>query len=74
MYNLNEKLKKFERHLKGLRVKDIYVRRKRSIDDKLFNDLNNYHEHENIKFTVENAPKKFLDTQILCENKYQSCF
>ena len=47
-------------------VDDIYVRRKRNIDDKLFNDLNNY--HENIKFTVENAPKRFLETQILCEN------
>ena len=44
-------------------VDDIYVRRKRNIEDKLFNDLNNY--HDNIKFTVENAPKKFLDTQIL---------
>ena len=47
-------------------VDDIYVMRKRNIDDKLFNDLNNY--YENIKFTVENAPKMFLDTQILCEN------
>ena len=38
-------------------VDDIYVRRGRNIDNKLFNDLNNYHEN---KFTVENAPKKFL--------------
>ena len=47
-------------------VDDIYVRRKPNFEDKLFNDFNNY--HENIKFTVENAPKKFLDTQIFFEN------
>ena len=55
-------------------VDNIYVRRKRNIDDKLFNDLNNY--HENIKFTVGNAPKKFLDTPNIVRKqycKYRSC-
>ena len=36
-------------------VDDIYVRRKRNVEDELFNDFNNF--HENIKFAVENAPK-----------------
>ena len=47
-------------------VDDIYVRRKLSVEDKLFEDLNNY--HNNITFTIEKNPKKFLDTQIIFEN------
>ena len=47
-------------------VDDVYFRRKRNNEDKLFNDLNNY--HENIKFTLEKNPKKFLDTKIAFED------
>ena len=43
-------------------VDDIYVRRKVNSEDTLFTELNNY--HENIKFTLEKNPKKFLDTKI----------
>ena len=43
-------------------VDDVYVRRKKNCPDILLNDLNNY--HENINFTIENNPDKFLDTNI----------
>ena len=43
-------------------VDDTYVRRKKDLPDKLFEDLNKY--HENIKFTMETNPNKFLDTKI----------
>ena len=44
-------------------VDDIYNRRKKSIHDKLYERLNNY--HPNIKLTVEINPDKFLDTEII---------
>ena len=43
-------------------VDDTYVRKKKNHVDSLYNELNNY--HENINFTVENNPDKFLDTKI----------
>ena len=42
---------------------DIYVRRKKHGIDKLFLDLNSY--HENIKLTLETNAGKFLDTKII---------
>ena len=39
------------------------IRRKKSTKDKLFKKLNTY--HDNIKFTIEENPKKFLDTEIV---------
>ena len=44
-------------------VDDIYVRRKKDIEDDLFQEMNNF--HQNIKFTIEKHPKKFLDTEIV---------
>ena len=44
-------------------VDDIYNRRKKGIQDKLYERLNNY--HPNIKLTVEINPNKFLDTEII---------
>ena len=48
-------------------VDDIYVRRKKHETDKLFIDLNSY--HQNIKLTLEINPNKFLDTEIICTNQ-----
>ena len=45
-------------------VDDTYVRRKKHETDKLFLDLNSY--HENIKLTLETNPNQFLDTEIIC--------
>ena len=47
-------------------VNDRYVKRKCNEADTLFDALNSY--HPNIKFTLEQNPKKFLDTQIIKEN------
>ena len=47
-----------------LQVKNSF--RKRNEPDTLFNTLNSY--HPNIKFTLEQNPKRFLDTQIIKEN------
>ena len=47
-------------------VDDTYVKRKCNEVDTLFDELNSY--HPNIKFTLEQNPKKFLDTQIIKEN------
>ena len=44
-------------------VNDTYVRIKKHETDKLFIDLNSY--HENIKLTLEINPNKFLDTEII---------
>ena len=44
-------------------IDDTYVRRKKHETDKLFIDLNSY--HENIKLTLEINPDKFLDTEII---------
>ena len=43
-----------------------FVKRKRNETDTLFDTLNSY--HPNIKFTLEQNPKTFLDTQIIKEN------
>ena len=48
-------------------VDDIYVRRKKHETDKLFIDLNSY--HQNIKLTLEINPNKFLDTEIIRTNQ-----
>ena len=48
-------------------VDDTYVRRKKHETDKLFIDLNSY--HENIELTLEINPNKFLDTEIICTNQ-----
>ena len=45
---------------------DTYVKRKCNEEDTLFDALNSY--HPNIKFTLEQNPKTFLDTQIIKEN------
>ena len=47
-------------------VDDTYVKRKRNEEDNLFDELNLY--HPNIKFTLEENPKKFLDILIIKEN------
>ena len=47
-------------------VHDTCVKRKRNKSDTLFDVLNSY--HPNIKFTLEQNPKRFLDTQIIKEN------
>ena len=47
-------------------VDDTYIKRKRNESDTLFDALNSY--HPNIKFTLEQNPKRFLDTQIIKEN------
>ena len=43
-------------------VDDIYTRRKKAHPDELFNSLNTF--HPNLKFTIEENPSKFLDTEI----------
>ena len=48
-------------------VDDTYVRRKKHETDKLFIDLNSY--HQNIKLTLEINPNKFLDTEIIRTNQ-----
>ena len=47
-------------------VDNTYIRRKKSTKDKLFEKLNTY--HDNIKLTIEENPKKFLDTEIVRHN------
>ena len=47
-------------------VDNTYVKRKRNESDTLLDALNSY--HPNIKFTLEQNPKRFLDTQIIKEN------
>ena len=44
-------------------MNDTYIRGKKYGTDKLFIDLNSY--HENIKLTLETSPNKFLDTEII---------
>ena len=43
-----------------------YIRRKKNTKDELFEKLNTY--HDNIKFTIEENPAKFLDTEIVRHN------
>ena len=47
-------------------VDDTYVKRKRNKADTHFDALNPY--HPNIKFTLEQNPKRLLDTQIIKDN------
>ena len=47
-------------------VDDTYIRRKKNVNDKLFLNLNSY--HTNIKFTIEENPKMFLDSEIIKKN------
>ena len=42
-------------------VDDTYIRRKKNVNDELFQNLNCY--HTNIKLTLEENPRKFLDTE-----------
>ena len=58
--------KTFETYIYKRYVDDTYVKQKCSEADTLFDVLNSY--HPNIKFTLEQNPKKFLDTQIIKEN------
>ena len=48
-------------------IEDTYGRRKKHETDKLFIDLNSY--HENIKLMLEINPNKFLDTEIIRINQ-----
>ena len=47
-------------------VDDTYVRKKKYVVDKLFEELNSH--NENIKLTLEVKPTKFLDTELVREN------
>ena len=47
-------------------VNDTYIRRKKNINDELFQNLNCY--HTNIKLTLEENPRKFLDAEIIRKN------
>ena len=48
-------------------VNNIYNRRKKDEFDKVFHALNNY--HENIKLTIDISSSKFLDTQLINEDR-----
>ena len=47
-------------------VDDTYIRRKKNVNDELVQNLNSY--HRNIKLTLEENPRKFLDTEIIRKN------
>ena len=47
-------------------VDDTYIRRKKNVNDELVQNLNSY--HTNIKLTLEENPRKFLDTEIIRKN------
>ena len=47
-------------------VDDIYNRRKKNTEDKLYYSLNNY--HDKIELTVEVSPTKFSDTHLFNQN------
>ena len=47
-------------------VDDMYVRRKKNYEDKLFEELNSY--NEKIKLTLEVNLTNFLDTDLVREN------
>ena len=49
-------------------VDATYVKRKHNQPYTLFDALNSY--HPNIKFALEQNPKRFLDTQIVKENNW----
>ena len=43
-----------------------YILRKKNVNDELFQNLNCY--HTNIKLTLEENPRMFLDTEIIRKN------
>ena len=47
-------------------VDDTYIRSRKNVNDELFQNLNCY--HTNIKLTLEENPRKFLDTEIIRKN------
>ena len=47
-------------------VDDTYIRRKKKVNDELLQNLNSY--HTNIKLTLEESPRKFLDAGIIRNN------
>ena len=47
-------------------VDDTYIRRKKNVNDELFQNLNCC--HTSIKLTLEENPRKFLDTEIIRKN------
>ena len=47
-------------------VNDTYICRKKNVDDESFQKMNSY--HLNVKFTLEENPRKFLDTKIIRKN------
>ena len=47
-------------------VDDTYIRRKKNDNDELFQKINSY--HLSIKLTLEENPRKFLDTKIIRDN------
>ena len=51
-------------------VDDIYMKRKKNTQDKLYHSLNNY--HKNIKLTIEVSPTKFLGTIYLIKMELTS--
>ena len=42
---------------------DAYIRRIKNVNDELFQNLNSY--NKNIKLTLEENPRKFLDIEII---------
>ena len=47
-------------------IDDIYIHRKKNVNNELFQNLNCY--HTDIKLTLEENPRKFLDTKIIRKN------
>ena len=45
---------------------DTYIHRKKNVNDELFQKMNSY--HLNIKLTLEENPRKFLDTKSIKKN------
>ena len=52
-------------------VDDVINRRVINQPDRLFNLINNYHQH--IRFTIEVNPTKFLDTNLIIKNNHHIC-
>ena len=47
-------------------VDGTYIRRKKNVNDELFQNLNCY--HTKVKLTLEENTRKFLDTEIIRKN------
>ena len=47
-------------------VDDTYIRKQKNVNDQLFQKMNSY--LLNIKLTLQENPRKFLDTKIIREN------